>query len=377
MMGTMTTEQPNVHVLRRRTEGRVIAGVASGLGDYLNVDPLLIRIAFVGLMVFGGLGLILYVGAWLLLPDATHGVSIAEQLLRRVHLTPARLVAGILIVIGGLLLLQALSTSYWQVSIGPVALASVIVVVGVVLLRQNDRHPWSGRAAGAQAASPLAASQPAHTSAVTPARRRVKRPPSPLGWYALAATFGAVGLFAMAANLLALDTNPGQFFGLALAAIGIGLVVGTWWGRARILVLLGSLLLPVAVAASFVTAPLEGGVGDHRFQPSSAAELRSVYRLMGGRLQLDLTRIETASEPITISASVAVGQVRVTLPANARLDVDSAVGAGDIAVLGSYQVGSGLTDRHVDPGSAGPQFILDLEAGIGEVVVDGGPAGGR
>src|SRR5688572_5620991 len=57
----MTTEQQTTpRTLRRRSDDRVIGGVASGLGDYLNVDPLLIRIGFVGLMLFGGLGLRLY-----------------------------------------------------------------------------------------------------------------------------------------------------------------------------------------------------------------------------------------------------------------------------------------------------------------------------
>src|SRR6266542_5969129 len=61
-----TDAQP--HLLRRRTTDRVLGGVAGGLGDYLNIDPLLIRIAFVGLMIFGGAGLVLYVAAWLLIP---------------------------------------------------------------------------------------------------------------------------------------------------------------------------------------------------------------------------------------------------------------------------------------------------------------------
>ena len=54
--------------LRRRTNDRVIGGVAGGLGDYFNVDPLLIRIGFVGLIIFGGAGLVLYLVAWLLVP---------------------------------------------------------------------------------------------------------------------------------------------------------------------------------------------------------------------------------------------------------------------------------------------------------------------
>ncbi len=70
----MTTEQPTApRVLRRRGDDRVLGGVASGLADYFNVDPLLIRIGFVGLMVFNGLGLGLYLLGWLFIPTDTDG----------------------------------------------------------------------------------------------------------------------------------------------------------------------------------------------------------------------------------------------------------------------------------------------------------------
>jgi phage shock protein PspC (stress-responsive transcriptional regulator) len=52
----------------RRTENKVIAGVASGIADALGVKPALVRIAFVVLTVAGGVGLWLYVLGWLVLP---------------------------------------------------------------------------------------------------------------------------------------------------------------------------------------------------------------------------------------------------------------------------------------------------------------------
>lgn len=386
----MKTEQPDAtqptgraavageRLLRRRSDDRVIGGVASGLGDFLNVDPLLIRIGFVGLMVFGGLGLILYVGAWLLLPDETREDSIAEQLLGRVGLTPSRIGSALLLLIGGLLLVGALSSGGSLSGFAPtVAAAFVVIVAGVALLRQGERHaavaapPVAGPIVRAPAAPAAAAAVPA-----APVRRRVKRPPSPLGWYVLGAMFGAIGLLALATNLRGIDVDPGQFFGVALTALGIGLVIGTWWGRARLLILLGVLMLPFAVTASFVTAPIEGGVGDHWFEPTSAAELRDEYRLVGGRIVLDLTEVEATGEPMVISASVAIGQLVVRLPADARVEINAAVGAGDLLVLGTRQVGSGLEDRYVREGD-GPSFALDLETGIGALFIDGEPVGGR
>ena len=44
---------------------------------------MLIRAAFVGLVVFGGAGLVLYLGAWLLIPVEGHDESPLEQVLPR------------------------------------------------------------------------------------------------------------------------------------------------------------------------------------------------------------------------------------------------------------------------------------------------------
>jgi len=53
---------------RSRTD-RMIGGVCGGLGAYFNVDPSLVRLAFVLLLVFGGSGFLLYVILWVILPE--------------------------------------------------------------------------------------------------------------------------------------------------------------------------------------------------------------------------------------------------------------------------------------------------------------------
>jgi len=55
-------------IVRSRDE-RLIAGVAGGLAAYLNIDPLYVRLGFIVLALAQGLGLLVYVVLWLLLPN--------------------------------------------------------------------------------------------------------------------------------------------------------------------------------------------------------------------------------------------------------------------------------------------------------------------
>jgi phage shock protein PspC (stress-responsive transcriptional regulator) len=375
----MTTEQPvNPRLLRRRTDDRVIGGVASGLGDYLNVDPLLIRIGFVGLMVFGGLGLLLYVGGWLLVPEEGDDDSIVEDLLHRTGLTPTRWLVLLVFALGMIIFFGGVGNAYGfglsDLAIG-FGIAIMVIVLGGGLLSYSGRlGTIPASPAASQAPSTAATARPVSAPRSRSERRR--RPRSPLGWYILGAMLAAIGLLALATNVSGAEVDLGQFFGVAMAAIGIGLVVGTWWGHARLLILLGLLLLPFAIVAAFITAPIEGGFGEHRFSPTSAGDLQDEYRLAGGRMVLDLTQIERGDGPIVISASVALGGLFVELPADAGLELDAAVGAGDIRILGAWQAGTNLTDRRVTTGD-GPTFVLDLEAGIGGVQVDAPRTGDR
>lgn len=56
--------------LYRSRKHNIIAGVAGGLGEYLDIDPVLIRIVFVVTAFFGGSGLLAYIIAWIIMPEA-------------------------------------------------------------------------------------------------------------------------------------------------------------------------------------------------------------------------------------------------------------------------------------------------------------------
>jgi phage shock protein C len=69
--------------LYRTRDGRIVAGVCAGLAAYFGVDPTLVRLAFALLTVFGGIGVLLYLGAWVVVPDEVDGTSIAETMINK------------------------------------------------------------------------------------------------------------------------------------------------------------------------------------------------------------------------------------------------------------------------------------------------------
>lgn len=56
--------------LYRSQTSRQLGGVCGGLGEYFNIDPTLVRLAFAILALFGGAGLPLYIVMWIIIPEA-------------------------------------------------------------------------------------------------------------------------------------------------------------------------------------------------------------------------------------------------------------------------------------------------------------------
>jgi phage shock protein C len=69
--------------LERKIEGRWLAGVCAGLGDYLGVDANLVRVVVAVLVIFGGFGALVYLLAWALVPEEGESTSIAEKIINK------------------------------------------------------------------------------------------------------------------------------------------------------------------------------------------------------------------------------------------------------------------------------------------------------
>ena len=55
--------------LYRSRKDRMIAGVCGGVGEYLGIDPTLIRLALLLLAIWGGGGVLAYLIAWIVIPE--------------------------------------------------------------------------------------------------------------------------------------------------------------------------------------------------------------------------------------------------------------------------------------------------------------------
>lgn len=107
----------------------MIAGVCGGLGRYLGIDPVLLRIAMVVLAIAGGGGFLIYLVAWVLIPVEHAGENLGTA--RPPGADTTRLVVGgALIAIGTILLLNLslprLGKYFWPLALIAVGVAVVV-----------------------------------------------------------------------------------------------------------------------------------------------------------------------------------------------------------------------------------------------------------
>lgn len=130
--------------LVRSETDKVVAGVCGGLAAYLDIDPVLVRLAFVILFLASGMGFAIYLILWIVMPrEATAGESDAvvmqdniKELKETVSANANRIskpatVGIIFILLGFFFLVQQLG---WAAGLGGVFWPLVIIGLGVILL---------------------------------------------------------------------------------------------------------------------------------------------------------------------------------------------------------------------------------------------------
>ncbi|WP_218606463.1 PspC domain-containing protein, partial [Pseudonocardia abyssalis] len=365
----------------RPREGRHVAGVAAGIAHRYDVDPVLIRVAFV-VAAFSGVGVLLYVAGWIALPDGTD-VPTTRNRPRGVALVGLAILGAIafgslfddngygilpLVVAFGLLFLLHRSRG-GRTAVAPAA-AAPVDEPGTVSLVKGTPPAWDPLGA-----APFAWDLPEPGGPPpVPARRRPPVTAVTLGVALLAG--GATALLMLALGVLSFSNAP-VLFGVVLAVLGLGLLVGSFLRAGRGLVpvaVLVGLLTWGSLAASSFEWP-EGGVGDLTLRPATAAQLQPLYSHGAGDIDLDLTVLDLSAPgaPLVTEVELGVGDVTITVPPDADLTFTGSTGVGAVRAGDERRDGIDgsltVTDLGADGVAGGRPLQITVNAGAGDVEV--------
>ncbi|MEU8705208.1 PspC domain-containing protein [Streptomyces sp. NPDC048565] len=374
--------------LQRSPRQKVVAGVCGGLGRYCDVDPVIFRIVLGVLSATGGIGLIFYGFAWLLLPLEGEDENEARRLLSGRVEGPS-LVALLLALVGCGLLLTMLHNG------GMLAFAAMLslTVIGFSVWTQHRRTAPPDDKPGTTAHTPgTAAHPPGHG-----APPEVKAPPTPGSpswwrdpivkdgttgpagtgylWGPANAAFEAAGtsggggrtaedaphrppdrtpgtrgprpigglvfLLALAAGSLGtgmtwdshpLGTSLQTGFAAALGMFGLGLLFASVLGRTGF----GTIVLAVITAgllagASALPDNITTDWVRKEWRPTSVATVQPKYELGTGDAKLDLSGITVPKgQTLRTRVELGAGRALVVVPDGVTVKVDAEAGLGDI-----------------------------------------------
>lgn len=126
----MTSEtKTSLRGLRRSRSDRILGGVCGGLARAMGLDPLVVRVAVVALTVAGGTGALVYVLAWLFLPEEGSDRSMARAAVSDGGTSLGEVLAVGSIVLGVILLVRATGIWFSDAFVWPLLLAGVGLAV--------------------------------------------------------------------------------------------------------------------------------------------------------------------------------------------------------------------------------------------------------
>ncbi|MEU7280287.1 PspC domain-containing protein [Streptomyces sp. NPDC045431] len=365
--------------LRRARRHKVLAGVCGGLGRHYDLDPVIFRVAVGVLAVTGGLGLLFYGFAWLLITADGEEENEARRLLSG-RVDGASLTAVLMALVGCGLFLSMLGNS----STISFSLLLVIAVSGAAVWSQRRRLTVEAEVPLDPAAAHTVAEAPPETQAPPPpaapswwrdpivkdgttgplalgylwgpedavgvedairvrAHRRAWAPsppaaPAPRGPRSIG---GTVVLLALLAGALGtalpwgsqpLGTCLQTGLACALGVLALGLVVSSFVGRTG----LGTVFMTVVMALLLAGAsliPRQIGTEWTRttWRPATVADVQPRYAVGSGVGTVDLSKVAVPPErTLRTSAEVGAGRVEVVVPRNVTVTVHAQVGLGDV-----------------------------------------------
>ncbi|MFH9234009.1 PspC domain-containing protein [Streptomyces globisporus] len=386
--------------LRRTPRQKVVAGVCGGLGRYCDVDPVIFRIVLGVLSASGGVGLIFYGFAWLLLPADNEDENEARKLLSG-RVDGTSLVALLLALIGCGLFLSMLHNR------GMLAFAALltVAVVGFSVWTQS-RRTADPEDPAAPPGAPAAPSGAAHTGGLGTPPPEVKAPPAPgsPSWWrdpiVKDGTTGPVGsgylwgppdtdAEAARAKVEAGRPTPDAPFrapqpsspvprgprsiggpvfltalvagglgtglswehqplgtalqiGLvaALAVFGLGLLIASLLGRTGFgTVFMAMVTAGLLAGAAVLPKDIDTSWARQEWRPASVTAVQARYELRTGDARLDLSGLKVPEGgTVRTQLDVAAGRAAVVVPANVTVKVRAEAGLGEVRLEEAQRV---------------------------------------
>jgi phage shock protein PspC (stress-responsive transcriptional regulator) len=398
---TTRDEMKDLARLRRSVTDRHIAGVAGGIARHLDIDAIIVRVALVVAVFFGGAGLLLYIGAWILVPE--EGTDDEPLGLDRRSRTIALAGVGVLAVLSAL---GDWAGAFWF----PWPLAIIAALV-VWFLHRKQKGPSDLRSGYGYTAPPAAApgttapgttepgtTEPAgdtgydpgydttydtaydpgygttYAPGYAPTYARAPRPRNPrkrgpiLFFFTLALIALAEGVLGVV-DLAGVAVTDSAYPALALGITALMLVVGSFWGRAGGLIALG-LVAALATAGSTVGHSISDERRD--YAPTDAGAVQDAYDFGGGRFTLDLSGISDvdALDGRDVTIDGVGGRVEVIVPDGMDVDVQTQVVGGTSRVFDQTNDGFDITqDGFLDGGDEVPDMSITIDLVGGEIIV--------
>jgi phage shock protein PspC (stress-responsive transcriptional regulator) len=316
-------------LVRSRTD-RMIGGVAGGVAREYGLDPTLVRIGFVAGALLWGTGAVLYIAALFLIPEE----GPEGQAPRPARPSPPLSDRNRALAVVGVVVLVAVG--------GPLLLTlGVLVAVGLAFA-------WA-----------VTGRRPEHADAGEVLRLTLLG----LGVLALLTVLAVGSFWAAAAGGDAIVAG-------AVIVAGVALVASAFSRPARWLVLPA---LALAIPAGFVAAAgidLDGGIGDKRYRPTAAADVRDHYEIGAGSLTVDLRDVALPHGTSRLHVDVGMGEAVVLVPEDVCVSTTAELGMGGVEVFD--RDGGGIDVDWEDvrtPPEGTPRLVLDADVGVGALEV--------
>lgn len=378
------TPEPFLSRLRRSRNDQMIGGVSGGLSRETGIDPLIFRVAFVAASFAGGAGVILYLAAWMFIPEEGSDIGgIGKEFkakddvqVRTIGMVAAAVIAA----------LAAIGSGPWFFSSWANGSSWVVIALGLVagllywiFSASKGQTMSTGQFSSPPPPPPAAGTNPgtawtaAPSSTPPPPIPPKPREPGGLVLFGLTVSIGAIALGALALWASATEPlDPRVYLATAVAITAVGTLVGIRWGRPGPVITLGTILSTVLVASSLIPSVSMGAIN---LEPTSVREIRQPVSLGMGEIQIDLRQVspETSLNGHTLNVTNGIGRIEVIVPEDVDVEVNASVRVGHINALGLERGGNtfqlGNNNNLVHEADGPNPLVINAATNIGEVQV--------